>query len=145
MTTLRVHDFLKDKILISRESARELENMLAHSIGSPSPTKHEAEASLLTVDFQGVQGVAPSFLDELLLIFSAHVASKSDGRNRSLVVANPPTRLSRKFEAVARGHGMVIHALDNGSWLLTRSTQGVGQSPTHSGGSENNDISSQIE
>ncbi|MGD2108196.1 MAG: hypothetical protein PVI86_02270 [Phycisphaerae bacterium] len=73
----------------------------------------------LTVDFAGVEGMAPSFLDELLLIFGSHVGGGADGRERCLIVANPPTRLSRKFEAVARGHGMSAQALADGSWSLT--------------------------
>jgi hypothetical protein len=71
------------------------------------------------IDFEGVAGIAPSFLDELILIFESLIEGEVPGRERCLTVANPPTRLSLKFEAVARGHGMSVQALPDGSWLLT--------------------------
>jgi len=72
----------------------------------------------VTVDFNGVEGIAPSFLDELLTIFESLVGTATNGDKPCLVVANPPTRLSLKFEAVGRGHGMSVQALPDGSWLL---------------------------
>ena len=47
------------------------------------------------------------------------IGAETGGREQCLIVANPPTRLSLKFEAVARGHGMSVRALPDGSWLLT--------------------------
>jgi hypothetical protein len=62
--------------------------------------------------------VAPSFLDELLTILESLVRSQASGQEVELIVANPPTRLSLKFEAIARGHGMSIQGLPDGSWRL---------------------------
>jgi hypothetical protein len=73
----------------------------------------------MAVDFEGIEGIAPSFLDELLSIFESIIGLDTSDPERRLVVANPPTRLSLKFEAVARGHGMAVRALPDGSWLLT--------------------------
>jgi hypothetical protein len=73
------------------------------------------------IDFEGAQGVAPSFLDELLSIFEAVIAERTNGETRRLIVAHPPARLTLKFEAIARGHGMSVRALPDGSWLLTDS------------------------
>ncbi len=118
MRTLRVHDVLKDKILVSRESARQLQDAFnAVMIGEAKPG-NATTATPVTVDFEGVEGVAPSFLDELISVFESLVATEADGGERCLMVANPPTRLSLKFEAVARGHGMSVRALPDGSWLL---------------------------
>jgi hypothetical protein len=117
MLRFRVSDVLKDKILISRESARELENPLRAILVQAQPTGNDDETTV-TVDFEGVEGIAPSFLDELVTILESLLGSVGKGRGRRLVVANPPTRLSAKFEAVARGHGMSVQALSNGSWSL---------------------------
>ncbi len=119
MRALRVTDVLRDKILVSRESAHLLEDALnammapATTPGSPSGT------TSIAVDFEGIEGIAPSFLDELLSIFESIIGSGGSGLERRLVVANPPTRLSLKFEAIARGHGMSVRALPDDSWLLT--------------------------
>ena len=119
MSILRVNEFLKDKILVSRESARLLEDALGAMMASAKRSGNASGTAPATVDFEGIEGVAPSFLDELLSIFESHTRLDADGDERSLIVANPPTRLSLKFEAIARGHGMSVRALPNGSWFLT--------------------------
>lgn len=121
MRTLRVSDVLKDRILVSRESARLLKDAL-HAIMADAWTPENASGTTsMAVDFEGIEGIAPSFLDELLSVFESVIGSETNARERCLVVANPPTRLSLKFEAVARGHGMSVRALPDGSWLLTDS------------------------
>jgi len=119
MPTFRVHDVLMDKILVSRESARLLEGPLRAMTASARRPADASGTTPLIVDFQGVEGVAPSFLDELLSILESLIGSEGNGGERSLIVSNPPTRISLKFEAVARGHGMSVRALPDGSWLLT--------------------------
>ncbi len=121
MHTLRVRDVLKDKILVSRESARLLEDALGAIMAGKSTPGGRSDTTRLTVDFEGVEGIAPSFLDELLLVFESIIGSDTNGVERRLVVANPPARLSLKFEAIARGHGMSVRALSDGSWVLTDS------------------------
>jgi hypothetical protein len=121
MSTLRVNLVLKDKILVSRESARLLEDALGTIIQREQPAGQPAASSTVTVDFAGIQGIAPSFLDELLTVFESFIGSDLNGSHRSLIVAHPPTRLSTKFEAVARGHGLSVQAMPDGSWLLTPS------------------------
>ena len=119
MRALRVQDVLKDRILVSRESARLLEEAL-NAMMAPATTPENASATTsMAVDFEGIEGIAPSFLDELLSIFEAIIGSETHGLERSLIIANPPTRLSLKFEAIARGHGMSVRAHPDGSWLLT--------------------------
>lgn len=118
MPTLRVNDVLNDKILVSRESAHLLEDALRAITASASVPGNPSGATPMTVDFDGIAGIAPSFLDELLIVFKSIIGSESNDDERSLVVANPPTRLSLKFEAVARGHGMTARTLPDGSWLL---------------------------
>lgn len=121
MRTLRVHDVLKDRILVSRESARLLEPALSEMMVSPRGPEDTTGNTSVAVDFEGVEGIAPSFLDELLSIFESLIGVETNGEERCLIVANPPTRLSLKFEAIARGHGMSVRALPDGSWILTDS------------------------
>jgi hypothetical protein len=118
MHIFRVSDVLKDRILVSRESARLLEDALRAIVASARTPENAPEPTPVTVDFEGIEGIAPSFLDELLSIFESLLGAESSGRERCLIVANPPTRLSLKFEAIARGHGMSARALPDGSWFL---------------------------
>ena len=121
MRTLRVNDVLKDKVLVSRESAHVLEEALSAMMAAARTPENSSGATTMAVDFEGIEGIAPSFLDELLSIFESIIGSETNDLERCLIVANPPTRLSLKFEAVARGHGMSVRALPDGSWLLTDS------------------------
>ena len=116
MGNLRVHNVLKDRILVSRESARRLEDSLRELILSADTPENTSDRVSVIVDFDGV---APSFLDEIITIFESIIGGGNDGHGRCLVIANPPMRLSLKFEAIARGHGMSVRAQPDGSWLLT--------------------------
>ncbi len=121
MPTLRVNDVLKDKVLVSRESAHVLEDALSAMMAAARTPDNSSGTTSMAVDFEGIEGIAPSFLDELLSIFESIIGSETNDLEWCLIVANPPTRLSLKFEAVARGHGMSVRALPDGSWLLTDS------------------------
>jgi hypothetical protein len=85
---------------------------------SSSAESAPAGREQVTLDFHGVEGMAPSFLDELLSVFELVLGGDGRKEPRSLIVAHPPTRLSLKFEAVARGHGLSVQALPDESWLL---------------------------
>lgn len=119
MPTLLIHTVLPDKILVSRESAHLLEDAIRRALSRESgEDATDAIEAPLVVDFEGVEGIAPSFLDELLSIFESLATQTISGPNPQLIVANPPTRLSSKFEAVARGHAMVIESLPDGTWRI---------------------------
>ncbi|MHB1156945.1 MAG: STAS-like domain-containing protein [Phycisphaerales bacterium] len=116
MRTIQISDVLKDKILVSRESARLLEEPL-RAMMAKNKTQVDASGPLpVVMDFKGVEGIAPSFLDELVSVLESLLELQTtDG----LVMTNIPTRLSSKFQAVARGHGLSIQSLPDGSWRLT--------------------------
>jgi len=119
MQTVRVADFLAEKILVTRESARSLERRLAAAMAVRASSGPEPGEPSVAVDFEGVHGVSPSFMDELLSIFELSVKGTPADGPRRLLVTHPPTRLSLKFEAVARGHNMNVRLLPDGSWVLT--------------------------
>lgn len=117
MTRLLVRDHLTDAILVSRESARLLQTRLEAAIREATAGDQQATADA-TVDFAGVRGMAPSFVDELVTIFESVLQTVGGRQTGRLIIANPPTRLSSKFEAIARGHQMTIRVLPDNSWLL---------------------------
>jgi hypothetical protein len=117
--TLRIQDVLHDRILISRESARQLAEAMKSALERATPPAGPEGEMTMIVDFAGIDGVSPSFVDELVSVFESLIGPTHGGHPRSLVVASPPTRLSSKFEAIARGHGMAIRTNPDGSWCLT--------------------------
>ncbi|MBI4716746.1 MAG: STAS-like domain-containing protein [Planctomycetes bacterium] len=111
---------MKDRILVSRESARLLEAPLRAAMTPAPDDGGVGNTEPLTVDFRGVEGIAPSFLDELVTLFESLLA-EAGGGERQLILSHPPTRLSSKFEAMARGHAMSVQLQPDGSWLLAKS------------------------
>lgn len=122
MKTLKVHDFLRDKILVSRESARSLEAQINALMKPDQDPTGVAQRLNPIIDFEGIEGVTPSFLDELLIILKSLEGAPSASEGQDLIIANPPMRISSKFEAVARGHGMNLELQRDGSWKI-RTTQ----------------------
>jgi len=106
---MRVRDVLDERILITRESARALLKSI-HSNGS------DFLDVPVVIDFEGVEGIAPSFLDEFLSAFELVDDTKS--AKAQLIIKNPPIRLSLKIEAVLRGRGISVTIQSDGDWLL---------------------------
>ena len=110
MTTLRVHDLLPKRALVTRDSARPIRQSLA---SADIPTANE-----IVLDFSGIDAVTPSFVDEILgMLDKAFRRAKRD--QFRLLLLNPPTRLSAKFSAVARARGLHISEPQSGAWTVT--------------------------
>ena len=109
MPSIRMVEQLPNRLLITRESARLLRPALQHATLD--------ETRELELDFAGIDGMTPSFLDELLLVIGEVLGSKA--RDLAIVVKNPPTRLSSKFEAVGRSHQLVVVQDSDDRWTVT--------------------------
>ncbi len=107
--TVDIHDLLNRKVLVTRDSARSLADALGSAI--------TLGGGGVVLDFSGVEGMTPSFLDEVLQILEEAIDRGGGGR-LTIEVKSPPTRLSSKFEAVGRGHGMIITENSATSWLI---------------------------
>ena len=110
---IRIRDVLRDKILVSRESAHLLVDPLRQAIGEGAEDARPYPSRDLTVDFEGVEGMAPAFLDEFLAVLESTVG----GGARIAFVAQP-ARLSLKFEAVARSRGLRVVQERDGRWVF---------------------------
>ena len=71
----------------------------------------------LVLDFTGVQGMAPSFFDEVLSMIQ-ETAERNGKRQLTVRVTNPPTRLTSKFVAVARAHDVQASESADGTWVI---------------------------
>jgi hypothetical protein len=114
---LRICDVIRDKILVSRESARLLIAPLRELVSRGTPQGGLQPGREVTVDFEGIEGMAPAFLDEFLGVLESTVGSRS----RILFVAQP-ARLSLKFEAVARSRGLRVTQENGGRWVFETSS-----------------------
>ena len=73
----------------------------------------------VTLDFSEIDGLTPSFFDEMLRIIEESIPSETLNQF-NVTMKNPPTQLSSKFVAVGKGHGLDITELDNGSWVIAK-------------------------
>ena len=110
MTTIRIGDMVRNRVLVTRTSARNVGNSVAGKLMSPTET--------MELDFEGIRGITPSFFDELLL--SMGELAKGQGRDLNLRIVNPPSELSSIHEAIGRAHGLSISESESGSWLVGR-------------------------
>lgn len=120
MALLRVNSLVSDPVLVTRDSARALAGMVQAALAE-APSRPSG-VPWITIDFAGIDGVSPSFLDELLRVLHALLRPDVGGERGAIAVAHPPARLSTKFQAIARSHGLLATALADGSWVLAPAT-----------------------
>lgn len=99
------------KILLARETAQRLREPMTQAMRS-------AEVGELEIDYRGVEGMGPSFVDELLAVVEELITDRARSRVH-IVFTHPPARLSLKFTAVGRGRGYTAAERGDGSWILT--------------------------
>jgi hypothetical protein len=80
------------------------------------------------LDLNGVNGLTPSFFDELLLIIDESRRDSPESE-LSVTIQSPPTDVSPILVAVARVHGLSITQPDGGAWVIS-----VAQRPHGSNG-----------
>lgn len=110
MTTVKMYDLERKRILVTRQSARGIEPILCAAM-----VEGQGQIAL---DFSGVDGVTPSFLDETLAVIQKCIQT-TQGKEFRLLVVHPPTRLSAKFAAVGRARGLSISESESGTWIIT--------------------------
>ena len=110
---IRLSEMYAIRVLTTRASARILRGELDRAL--------QAGRGHAGLDFAGIDGITPSFLDEVLTVLEE--AAAAGGHDEfELKVLNPPTRLSSKFEAVGRGHRLSIHQTDAQTWSIIPET-----------------------
>ena len=110
MNSVKMYDLLGRQVLASRDSARTIKQQIAEALLSG-----DGEVPL---DFEGVLGLAPAFLDETLHIVKECVAAVGYSRIRVKMIY-PPSELSSKYLAVGRAHGLSVSKAADGSWVIS--------------------------
>ena len=111
MATIKIYQLLGKRIPVTRESAHRMEGVLAAALAD--------DPGEVELDFHGVEGLTPSFLDETLSIIEK-LGSGSEHPPLRVSVKHTLTHLSSKFAAVARGHQLTITGSDSEGWIITK-------------------------
>ncbi len=106
---MRVFELYKRPVLVTRDSA--------HIIGDILGTEYLDNNGELYLDFQGIEAVTPSFIDELIGILESKVANNQEFK---VILVNFPTRLTSKYSAIGRGRHIKIDEIQPGQWELSR-------------------------
>ena len=107
---INTYELVQRRVLVTRGSARSIQGPLSSSIRDGG-----GKAEL---DFSGVNGITPSFFDELLSIIDE---SWSDlpGSELRVIIKAPPTDVSPMLKAVAKVHRLKIEQVDSGAWVIS--------------------------
>jgi hypothetical protein len=89
---IHVHGILRRRALVTRGAAREIASAI-RELEQP-----DDDEQVVVLDFEGIEAVTPSFVDELLGILTGLEL----GSSRKVRFLLPPTRLSEKFKAIGR-------------------------------------------
>ena len=108
-TAIGIFERLRTRALVTRESARRL-----HPPINDLLAKGTDEISL---DFSGTLGITPSFVDELLQVIQDNLRDHGIPKLQ-LMLKNPPTRLSLKFTALAKGRGAQLKDSEASTWVI---------------------------
>ncbi len=111
MVTLKVHDIMNRRALVTRESAEAIKAAISSAFQSTNE---------IALDFSEIDAVTPSFVDELVGSIDK-VVRRAQGQNARLVFLNVPTRLSAKFAAIGRAHRAEMFEPASGEWEIRKS------------------------
>ena len=106
---IAVLELLGNRALVTRESARRLRPAITDSLAR--------ETGEVVLDFSGILGVTPSFVDELLQVIQDGLGESGLSELR-VTAKNPPTRLSLKLVAIAKGRGAELRETEAGAWTV---------------------------
>jgi hypothetical protein len=108
MRTVELFQLLQRKILVTRESASAVRDVIETSI------RAEGEVVL---DFSGIDAVTPSFVDEILGIID-DARTKSARREVRVLFSHAPTPLSAKYLAIGKRHGARMSQSASDDWEI---------------------------
>ena len=106
MSTIRLNSIFSQRALVTRASAHKVE-----------PAIRDAADAVIEVDFEGIEAIAPSFVDELLKILLTGRQPRVSPI-QEVVFSNVPTELSLKFSRIASSYGRSIDQEPDGSWTF---------------------------
>lgn len=120
MIRLNVRDFTTARVLATRTAAsRIVRDFKSSPNGVSVSIVHERQ---FEVDFERIEIVSPSFLDQLIneLILSRESSAHVD----SILIYNYPESIAKHANLIARGHGLQNESNTSNHILLTKAPVG---------------------
>lgn len=111
MNTIELYKIFNKRVLVTRQSARSIASDIEDALGG---------GGKIVLDFTDVAGVTPSFMDETLSVIEER-SKAQNGAALSIIIENSPTKLSSKFAAIGRAHGLDMREIDEKTWIITKS------------------------
>ena len=110
MTIIKIHDSIAKRAIVSRGVAHDLQDAI--------DTRFVKGNRKLRLDFEGVDAISPSFVDELLLII-LESSARNNVKRLDITFANPPISPTQTMAAIARAHEVILLEEPGGSWKMT--------------------------
>lgn len=110
-TELNLQKLLNKRMLVTRQTARDIAPGVHHALLRGD--------GVLVLDCSDIAGISPSFLSETILVVK-DCAQKISEPSFRVVMENPPTKLSRKFVALGKAHGVDIREGEGKTWIITK-------------------------
>ncbi len=111
MSEIKLAETLETSVLVSRPAARRASQAIEAAVLD--------ESGILTFDFEHIRVVAPSFLDELLLM--TEKAENASGSRKRIVFRNYPPGTESTLAAIGRAHDADVVLDERGAWVFTSS------------------------
>jgi hypothetical protein len=113
VSDIAVSDHIDGTVLVSRSSAEVLKRLIANHL--------LVQPGAIDFDFRGVRVLAPSFLDQLVLVIERIVAESNGRRTLTIILRNCPEGMNEKIGAIARAHDAEVACGENGEWIMSLS------------------------
>ena len=110
-SAIRMKGQTDGSVLVSRSAAANL-----------SPAVEDAlreDPHVIEFDFEGIRVLAPSFLDQLLIVTERVEAAMGLEADVTIVLRNCPFGMHEKLSAIARAHDADIAMRPDGTWMMS--------------------------
>jgi hypothetical protein len=112
MSVIRMKDQTDGSVLVSRSAAANVSGVVETALGE--------DAHTLEFDFEGIRVLAPSFLDQLLIVTERIEATMGLEADVTIVFRNCPSGMHEKLSAIARAHDADAAVQADGTWIMRR-------------------------
>lgn len=99
-------------VLVSRSAATDIAAAVEKALGE--------DAGAIEFDFDGIRVLAPSFLDQLLIVTERIEEGMALRGDVIVVLRNCPPGMQEKLGAIARAHDADVAAPDDRTWIISR-------------------------
>lgn len=111
MSAIRMKEQTAGTVLVSRTAANGFSDAVRRALTQDPDT--------VEFDFTGIRVLAPSFLDQLLIV-TERLADSVGAGVINILFRNCPPGMEQKLSAIGRAHDADVAAQDDATWLMRR-------------------------